>query len=144
MARRRAPINERVMKLPDAPGCWLWTGPLDRAGYGKCDKNGRKSSGKAHREIWKLVRGPIPPGLGVLHRCDVPCCINPEHLFLGDQKLNMLDCAKKGRTSNRKLTVSDVLAIRADQGSDAAVASMFGVDPSTIGGIRRRTSWEHV
>jgi len=53
----------------------------------------------AHRASWELQHGPIPQGQYVLHRCDVPSCVNPDHLFLGAQDANMADCAKKNRTA---------------------------------------------
>lgn len=52
----------------------------------------------AHRIAWEMTHGTIPMGLYVLHRCDTPACVNPEHLFLGDQTVNMQDAKRKGRT----------------------------------------------
>jgi len=76
-------------------GCWLWTGAQDRYGYGRFWVEGRLM--KAHRAAWTMFRGPIPEGRWVLHRCDVPGCVNPDHLFLGDRADNMTDMARKGR-----------------------------------------------
>ena len=76
-------------------GCWLWTGQRKRHGYGVIKIGGIET--KTHRAMWEVVNGPIPDGLCVLHRCDVPPCCNPEHLFLGTQGDNVRDCCKKGR-----------------------------------------------
>lgn len=81
-------------------GCFLWTRATNQSGYGQI---GFRRSGKhikilAHRLAWILAFGEIPQDLLVLHRCDVPSCINPQHLFLGTQSDNMQDAARKGRT----------------------------------------------
>lgn len=75
--------------------CWEWCGNLDRHGYGYF-KFKRKHR-KAHRVSWEIHYGPIPEGLGVLHRCDNPSCCNPNHLFLGTHQDNMDDMIAKGR-----------------------------------------------
>lgn len=78
-------------------GCWLWLRRTSPAGYGHF---GRKhGSCQAHRVAWELYKGPIPDGMNVCHVCDVRCCVNPDHLFLGTQQDNMRDCWNKGRSS---------------------------------------------
>ena len=90
---------EKVNKNTES-GCWEWTSALVRGGYGgfatHFPSEGRKNN-RAHRFAWTLVNGQIPDGLWVLHKCDNRICVNPDHLFLGDSKDNMLDCAAKGR-----------------------------------------------
>lgn len=75
--------------------CWLWRASVTSRGYGRFRLHG-KSRG-AHCVAWLLDRGPIPPGQLVLHRCDVPLCCNPAHLFLGTQGDNVADMDAKGR-----------------------------------------------
>ena len=59
--------------------------------------NGKRGTKLAHRLSWEIHKGPIPEGLHILHRCDVPACVNPNHLFVGTHSDNMLDCSMKGR-----------------------------------------------
>lgn len=80
---------------PNANGCILWTGLVGSDGYGKHSVNRRTV--RAHRYGWELAFGPIPDGMLVCHRCDVPLCQNPEHWFLGTPKDNMADKVGKGR-----------------------------------------------
>lgn len=95
MATSLARFTEKYIPVPES-GCWLWIGASTASGYGQM-KCGRKLH-RAHRVSWELHRGPIPEGLMVCHRCDVPSCVNPEHLFLGTAKENYRDCVEKGRS----------------------------------------------
>lgn len=76
-------------------GCWLWIGAVLPSGYGKMGIYGRTIG--AHRISFELFRGEIPNGLHICHRCDNPCCVNPDHLFAGTRQDNMQDCIAKGR-----------------------------------------------
>src|SRR2546425_2672805 len=69
--------------------CWLWTGPTTWNGYGRLRVAGVHV--KAHRFSWEYHNGHIPDALRVLHRCDAPACVRPEHLFLGTQRDNIVD-----------------------------------------------------
>lgn len=95
-AAKRRPAKERFStKYEVAPnGCWEWTASKFPDGYGSFDTR------RAHREAYKLFVGPIDAGVHVLHRCDNPPCVNPDHLFLGSHKDNMVDKTVKGRGKN--------------------------------------------
>jgi hypothetical protein len=83
----------------DENGCLIWTGPVDRGGYGemKFENGPKRVTFRAHRAAYEVACGPIPNGMFVCHTCDVPLCCNPEHLFLGSHQDNMDDMARKGR-----------------------------------------------
>ena len=87
------------VKRGDATACWLWTGGTIK-GYGQFHP--RRDAGKnvtvyAHRFAWTITFGPIPDNQCVCHRCDIPLCVNPNHLFLGTQAVNLEDARRKGR-----------------------------------------------
>lgn len=81
-------------------GCRIWLGEMDDSGYGKicCGGHYRRAS----RIAWMAWRGPIPPGICVLHRCDVRPCINPDHLFLGTPRDNTNDMMRKRRHASHR------------------------------------------
>lgn len=111
-------LGKRAEVSPES--CWLWTASRLGLFYGQFvvqGRDGRQHHLYAHRVAWALANGPIPAGQSVLHRCDVPLCVNPRHLFLGTQTDNMRDAASKGRLNGprpraRRLTDEDVACIR--------------------------------
>jgi hypothetical protein len=158
--RQARSLAERLAEtsIPEPnSGCWLWLGALSQ-GYGrlcisKC-MSGRKHMAAAHRISWQVHRGPIPAGIDVCHKCDNPACVNPDHLFLGTRRDNMIDCKVKGRLKmpqkkygadhpGAKLTVDEVRSVRARRarGQCSAVAREFGVSPRTVDRIWRGESW---
>ncbi len=148
---RKSSFESRLIPEPNS-GCWLWLG-MQQVGklYGIfCWKN---KSIKAHRASWEIYRGEIPLGLQVLHRCDMPQCVNPDHLFLGTQKDNNDDCHRKGRNRSAvgekqhlsKLTASNVLEIRTSPYCTLEkLGDKYGVTKSTIGRVLSRKTWKHV
>lgn len=131
-------------------GCWVWTGPLNDKGYGRF----RADEGKvyAHRVAYEKFVGPIPVGMDILHKCDVPRCVNPAHLFLGTQADNNADRDSKGRhvalrgelNGRARITEQVVRLIRASKKSSLSLSKQIGIDASAIRKIRRRECWGHV
>jgi len=99
-AQRRL-INNRTVIDPRT-GCWLFG--RRRNHYGHITYRGKRY--KAHRFSWEIAnRGPVPDGFIVCHRCDVPACVNPEHLFVGTQSDNRRDMYQKGRHARSRTCV---------------------------------------
>ena len=138
-------------------GCWLWLGVVDaKTGYGHFSSTRTNVAG-AHRVSWRMHRGEIPAGLCVCHKCDVRSCVNPDHLFLGTYSENMRDASRKGRMNWKlgarrnlpsganhhaaKLTLPQVLEIRASKASGIELAKSFGVSNVTISRIRSGVIW---
>jgi hypothetical protein len=124
-------------------GCWGWIGSTDSGGYGQLQHNGKLQP--AHRVAWMLVNGPLPEGLWVLHRCDNPPCTNPDHLFLGTRRDNMMDASHKGRMlGRRKLTPDDVRAIRASGLPQVELARQYGLTSGAVSMIISRRRWSGI
>jgi hypothetical protein len=103
-ARSESIVDRFWSKVDKTPGCWLWTGSgigwKDERRYGGlgASVNGKRTVLYAHRLSWEIANGrTIPEGQQVCHTCDVPRCVRPDHLFLGDRYANMQDAARKGR-----------------------------------------------
>lgn len=160
---------ERRIAVADS-GCWNWQLSKDPRGYGYAWSDRAE---QAHRVSYRAFVGPIPVGMGVLHRCDNPSCCNPSHLFLGTQLDNMRDAAVKGRVrghvsrgddnparrlphrhprgerhGNAKLTNLAVSAIRAELSAGGItftdLAGRYGVSRQMIAMIARGKAWRHV
>jgi hypothetical protein len=149
------PNHERFWpKIHKTDGCWIWQAQLNNKGYGcftyySQKRKRRSSSMYAHRLAWILTNGPIPKGQNVLHKCDTPACVNPDHLFLGTQRDNVRDCISKGRFNpygglRSNLTHDDVRAIRADPRKHHIIAADYGLLRNAVWNIKHRRSWKHV
>lgn len=123
----------------DPSGCWLWRCATNgKAGYGLFYPT-LKQKVYAHRFSFLIHNGQIPASMLVCHRCDVPLCVNPAHLFLGTPGDNIRDAYQKGRRRQRrlwKLTDGLVGQIREALGSYREIAARFGVHKSTVGKIK--------
>ena len=141
-------FNEKWIPEPNT-GCWLRTGCYAH-GYGAIGlSNG--SMMRAHRLSWTFHKGQIPKGLSVLHHCDTPACVNPDHLFLGTRKDNLMDAIAKRRWQERgekhyrsKLTNADVAKVRLCSSTAVEIAKDLNISPQAIGSIRRGETWKHL
>jgi hypothetical protein len=132
--------------------CLEWMGHRIRTGYGRLRVNGRMTL--IHRAAWIDRNGPIPEGMCVCHTCDNPPCWNTDHLFLGTQGDNNKDRHQKGRSRGgrlqgekhhqARLSVGDVLAIRASVDRSGDLAERYGMTQSNINSIRSGRRWSHV
>ncbi len=135
-------LLNRVMPVTEC-GCLFFLGSLNHAGYGWIN-DGFGDTVLAHRASYQVFKGIIPRGLIVLHSCDVPCCVNPDHLSLGSDADNAADKVRKNR-QKRTLSIEDVLAIRADPTSSLiSLARRHGITYQQVANIRSRKQWTHI
>ncbi len=134
--------------------CWIWTKTTTPSGYGQFRIGSDSRQIMAHRASWILHRGQIPDGLRVLHHCDTPPCVNPDHLYVGTQKDNEVDRSRRGRTNLTVRTREEVLAIRAEydaaptgingrkrKGSILSIAAKYGIANAVVCQIGLRKIW---
>jgi hypothetical protein len=139
----------------DKSGCWIWQGALKHCArgthrYGWVTVNGKPMA--AHRAVWILYNGDLKDGEVVCHKCDVPQCCNPEHLFVGTQLDNIADMNSKGRHGksggafNVKLTENHVRHIKTLLGkvTQKKIGEMYGVTQSAIARISTGKNWSWV
>ncbi len=165
--RRKKPVQDWhtifYASIKKVKACWLWTGSIDKNGYGLTTYRGKLT--KAHRAAYTEFKGS-PGELFVLHTCDTPACVRPKHLFLGTQKDNVQDMLSKGRgyvqteahrlfqktkvgerNSHAKLTEEDVLTIRARYAAGEKMIRMeeeYKVSYACIQFICHKRSWKHL
>jgi hypothetical protein len=143
----------RIAKLgPDE--CWV--NPNQKGGrYSWFQVGGKGSPGiLGHRYAYEITKGPIPPGMLVMHSCDNPRCVNPNHLSLGTPKDNTQDMLRKGRSPHitpkgvehfrAVLTPELVREIRASKETHGGLARRLGVSPNTVRAVRIGRTWAHV
>lgn len=151
----------------DLEPCWIWTAYTLYNGYGRFRLNGKTQY--SHRVSWEISKGPIPPKICVLHKCDTPACINPDHLFLGTHADNVADKIRKGRGNDgdkngartkpasiprgesrpfSKLSEENIKDIKKlyvrNQFGFKKISKIFDVSPSTIKSIIKQKKWTHV
>jgi hypothetical protein len=125
-------------------GCHIWLGATGLTGYGRTWF--RKKTITTHRVAYLLAFGEIPDGMVVCHKCDMPSCCNPGHLFLGTQAENLLDMRAKGRANDpygekhprSKLSDADAAAIRTAVAGGARqkdMAQKYGIAECTVSNL---------
>jgi hypothetical protein len=156
--RARGTIEERFFRhIEKTDGCWLWTGRLVGKGYGSLGMGGKGAKHKlSHRLSYEIHHGEIPDGMVVMHKCDNPRCVNPNHLEVGTQSQNIKDAFARGRKLNlpsglkgeshgaSKLNNASVINIRESTLSIAELAKLYGVSNTAIERVRARKTWRHI
>jgi hypothetical protein len=158
----RLSLKQRFDKyVKRTPECWLWFGHTDRNGYGQIgvpatsNPTGRYSKVSTHRVAWFLAYGSWPStGLHVCHKCDVPKCVNPLHLFLGTNADNRADMMAKGRynlnsklgenNGRSKLTWALVAKLREESRNGVPRRQLgikYGIGRTQVAEICRNLSW---
>lgn len=129
--------------------CWLWTGSGKgnnrTLNYGSFYFRGKDLI--AHRASYVIYKGEIPDDMLVLHSCDIPRCVNPDHLWVGTYLDNERDKVAKGRHKGEKLNQEKVKELkslmRSDYG-DMNLARKYGVSYQTIWSIRTGRTWKDI
>ena len=124
-------------------GCWLWQGYTVGKGYGRFMFEGQNMV--AHRYAYQQLVEAIPEGMQVCHRCDVPACVNPDHLFLGTNSDNQKDSLVKGRHNTgvvRPEDVQEIKRLHKETGLKATgLARKFGVSKAVVKNILSGHTW---
>jgi hypothetical protein len=118
------------IKFAAKDDCWEWQAGKRPNGYGQFRVEHRNLL--PHRVSWQAFNGPIPDGMCVLHKCDNPGCVNPNHLFLGTHQDNTRDMMRKGR-GNVGLYDGEIWLLRKLRKN--------GVSPEAIGKMFNITRW---
>lgn len=156
-SRPRGTLEQRFFsKIDRTETCWIWIGNKRPNGYGTIQEGGKGSSTlSAHRLSYKIHKGDIPEGLVIMHSCDNPSCVNPDHLSVGTYKENTADMIAKGRkltvaplgTSNGKAKLNDELVRYIRQNlhkSHASLARELNLSTNCIRGVKIGRTWSHV
>jgi hypothetical protein len=162
------PVEERFMQYVDKQesGCWFWTGNRDKDGYGRFTWREEKIK-RAHHAAWRIFKGPLPNPRFLMHSCDTPSCVNPDHLSAGNNRKNIDDMMAKNRqlkgeqNAQAKLTDEQAMEIRRRyqrrpsgrplgcsqnaqcNNSTRALAKEFGVTRRVIQNIIQDKGWRH-
>jgi hypothetical protein len=147
-------------KVPERPtdGCWLFTGS-DRKNNRHASKYGNFTLVPGERALaasvasYRLFKGDIPKGMYVCHTCDVPRCVNPDHLYVGTPANNTHDCVSRNRFAvgdahgKSKMTSGKVVEMRkayAEGATAGDLATKYGISVSNVRTIIRGITWKHV
>lgn len=139
---------EKFIELIPFTDCWIWNGNRDKNGYGRISVGGTQQ--QAHRVSYMLYHGDFPTDLYVLHKCDNPSCVNPNHLWLGTTQENTQDKIRKGRQlrgekiGNSKLSDCVAREIKYSTERNYVLAKKFGVSKGIISNIKTGRTFKHL
>mgnify|MGYP001601051816 CR=1 FL=1 len=147
-----APLTRFWPNIKKTPSCWLWQGDKYKQGYGRIGQGGHSRKILAHRLSWEIHNGPIPRDICVLHHCDNPPCVNPDHLWLGSIKDNHRDMRAKlrhafgERHGRAKLNEQKIIKIKKMLKAGVThkvIAGRFRVSRSVITQIALKKTWRN-
>ncbi len=148
-------------KVDKTETCWNWVAYKNPSGYGNFNKTSSRPSRSvlAHRFAWEITNGDIPTGMVLMHKCDNPACVNPDHLCVGTQAENIQDSVAKGRHRRNdtkylpsgknhhfykvgmKITRDTAYEIRKAEGSHRKIGDRFHVSHSLVSLIKNNKIW---
>lgn len=137
-------------QVEKTPTCWLWTGWKLNTGYGETSLRQRKIT--VHRLSYIWAYGEIPKGKLIMHTCDTPLCVRPDHLRVGTDATNHADMVSKMRhtwgakNKHAKLTEDQVREIRTLRGqlTHREIAARYGVSQPTINALLVGRTWRYI
>lgn len=144
-------IEKYTMPEPNS-GCWLWSGACGSSGYPQLTVKDKETGKPKSLRIHKFICEQINNGdknLFVLHKCDVKICINPDHLYFGTQKQNIIDAYSRNRIASKmgessklnKLTWESVAEIRNSNDTNSNLSIKYGVSRGRISDVRNMKGW---
>ena len=152
---RDRPLSFHLSRYEPDPfgGCWLYTGHVDKDGYGRVII--ARKHHKAHRFFYEALVGPIPEGKIICHKCDVRCCVNPQHHYPGTREDNSRDAVVRGRLFGRraargeqsgsaKLTDAQAIEIWHSTLPYRELRQLYGVGYNTLTRIKTGAGWAHL
>jgi hypothetical protein len=140
-------------------GCWIWKGylcsPKKIYGLTSSRLDGKKKKILAHRLSYRLFNGDIPHGSCVLHTCDIPLCVNPDHLWIGSNYEYQKDMIEKGRDKKsygetcalsrfKTEEIIEIRKMRAEGFLFREIAEKFKTSTGNISSIVQKQSWKHI
>ena len=152
MAPEKEELKRFWDKVQKSQGCWEWQAAKNQRGYGAFS-NKLITSRSAHRYSYTIHFGPIPDGLHVLHKCDNPSCVRPDHLSVGDHRQNMVESVVRnrvprgsaaGRTRLTPKQVLEIVQLRKAGVPLRTIGQSYGVTYGAVVSIMNGESWSHV
>lgn len=152
-------LDSITFNVPDdITDCWVVNGKTVKNGYLPICRaiNGAATTFYAHRVVFELAHGPVPPGMQVMHTCDNSSCVNPDHLTVGTPRQNSHDACRKGRVNAKlsreqatelitspQMTTARIRQIAADAGCSEFNARATRNDPTKWAWLRKELGYPY-
>lgn len=139
-------LERHIERLPES-GCWIWMGAILKNGYGKV-RDAEMKSVLAHRASYSHYKGNLLKDKYVCHTCDIPSCVNPNHLFLGTPTENQQDSKRKGRATKAtfkldRLKISEIKSYLNHGYSQKEIANLFNISQGMVSMINTKRAWSN-